>query len=143
MKTKPLIQLREMIAAALSSMTNLGKSFRTFIIETMELYLTSSGRMNFTQMARCGRSCESRFRQNFKKTFDWLSFNRRRDFRQVAASPPALRHTLKGGPLAARVEIGGSCQPTCLTKRSGGGTPGGYLAKSPIPSENLPDICKE
>ena len=76
MKTKSLIQLREMIAAALSSMTNLGKSFRTFIIETMELYLTSSGRMNFTQMARCGRSCESRFRQNFKKPFDWLSFNR-------------------------------------------------------------------
>ena len=59
MKTKPLIQLREMIAAALSSMTNLSKSFRTFIIETMELFLTSSGRMNFTQMARCGRSCES------------------------------------------------------------------------------------
>ena len=76
MKIKPLIQLREMIAAAHSSMTNLGKSFRTFIIETMELYLTSSGRMNFTQMARCGRSCESRFRQNFKKPFDWLSFNR-------------------------------------------------------------------
>ena len=48
MKTKPLIQLREMIAAALSSMTSLGKSFRTFIIETMELYLTSFGRMNFT-----------------------------------------------------------------------------------------------
>ena len=76
MKTKPLIQLREMIAAALSSMTNLSKSFQSFIIETMELFLTSSGRMNFTQMARCGRSCESRFRQNFKKSFDWLSFNR-------------------------------------------------------------------
>ena len=27
-------------------------------------------------MARCGRSCESRFRQNFKKPFDWFSFNR-------------------------------------------------------------------
>ncbi len=66
MKIKPLIQLREMVAAALSSMTNLSKSFRTFIIETMELFLTSSGRMNFTQMARCGRSCESRFRQIFK-----------------------------------------------------------------------------
>ncbi len=76
MKTKPLIQRREMIAAALSSMTNLGKSFRTFIIETMELYLTSSGRMNFSQLARCGRSCESRFLQNFKKPFDWFSFNR-------------------------------------------------------------------
>lgn len=65
MKTKPLIQLREMIAAALSSMTNLSKSFQSFIIETMELFLTSSGRMNFTQIARCGRSCEIRFCQCF------------------------------------------------------------------------------
>ena len=67
----------------------------------MELFLTHTGRLNFTQMARCGRSCESRFRQNvfvkpngqrelvhsvvarkrrpkvnFKKAFDWFSFNR-------------------------------------------------------------------
>ena len=42
----------------------------------MDLYLTSSGRMNFTQMARCSRSCESRFRQNFRKSFDWVAFNR-------------------------------------------------------------------
>ena len=76
MKIKPLIQLREMIAAALSSMTNLSKTFEKFIIDTMQLFLTSSGRMNFTQMARCSSSCESRFRQNFKKPFDWLSFNR-------------------------------------------------------------------
>ena len=75
-KIKPLIQLREMIAAALSSMTNLSKTFEKFIIDTMQLFLTSSGRMNFTQMARCSCSCESRFRQNFKKPFDWLSFNR-------------------------------------------------------------------
>lgn len=73
---KPLIQLTELIENALSSVANLSKSFRTFIIETMELYLTSSGRMNFTQMARCSRSCESRFRQNFKKSFDWVAFNR-------------------------------------------------------------------
>lgn len=73
---KPLTQLTELIESALSSVANLSKSFRTFIIETMELYLTSSGRMNFTQMARCGRSCESRFRQNFKKPFDWVTFNK-------------------------------------------------------------------
>ena len=73
---KPLTQLAELIEDALSSVANLSKSFRTFIIETMELYLTSSGRMNFTQMARCGRSCESRFRQNFKKSFDWMTFNK-------------------------------------------------------------------
>lgn len=42
----------------------------------MELYITSSGRMNFTQMAMYGRSCGSRFRQNFKTPFDWIVFNK-------------------------------------------------------------------
>ena len=65
-----------MISKALSSHTNLSKSFQSFFIETMELILTHTGRLNFTQSARCGRTCESRFRQNFKKSFDWLSFNR-------------------------------------------------------------------
>ena len=76
MKIKPLTQLREIVSKALSSQTNLSKSFQTFFIETMELMLTHTGRLNFTQMARCGRSCESRFRQNFKKPFDWFSFNK-------------------------------------------------------------------
>lgn len=76
MKIKPLIQLREMISRSLSGQTNLSKSFQSFFIEAMELMLTHTGRLNFTQMARCGRSCESRFRQNFKKAFDWLSFNK-------------------------------------------------------------------
>ena len=76
MKIKPLTRLREMISRSLSGQTNLSKSFQSFFIETMELFLTHKGRLNFTQLARCGRSCESRFRQNFKKPFDWLSFNR-------------------------------------------------------------------
>ena len=63
MKIKPLIQLREMISKALSGQANLSKSFQSFFIETMELILTHTGRLNFTQLARCGRSCESRFRQ--------------------------------------------------------------------------------
>ena len=65
-----------LIATALKSQANIGKSFQSFFIETMELFLTHTGRLNFTRMARCGRSCESRFRQNFKKPFDWFSFNR-------------------------------------------------------------------
>jgi len=76
MNIRPLTQLRELIAAALKSQTKVSKSFQSFFIETMELFLTHTGRLNFTQMARCGHSCESRFRQNFKKAFDWLSFNR-------------------------------------------------------------------
>lgn len=42
----------------------------------MQLYLTIQGRVNFTQLARFGRSCESRFRQNFRKSIDWIAFNR-------------------------------------------------------------------
>ena len=75
MKIKPLTQLREMIAAALSSDTNLSKSFRTFFIEAMELFLTIPNRINFLQLGRFGRSSEQRFRMNFRKPFDWISFN--------------------------------------------------------------------
>ena len=105
MKTKPLTQLRELIASALKSQTNLSKSFQTFFIETMELVLTHTGRLNFTQMARCGRSCESRFRQNFRKSFDWLSFKR------------SFLESTKGHRIAIAVD-------PCYIAKSGKKTPG-------------------
>lgn len=37
--------------------------------------LTIHGRINFSQLARFGKSCEQRFRQNFRKSFDRISFN--------------------------------------------------------------------
>lgn len=37
--------------------------------------LTISGRINFLQLARHCKSCEQRFRQNFRKAFDWIAFN--------------------------------------------------------------------
>ena len=104
-KIKPLTQLRELIAAALKSQTNLSKSFQSFFIETMELILTHTGRLNFTQMARCGRSCESRFRQNFKKPFDWLSFNR------------SFLESTKGHRIAIAID-------PCYISKSGKKTPG-------------------
>ncbi len=76
MKIKPLIQLREMISKALSAQTNLSKTFQSFFIEAMELFLTIPNRINFLQMGRFGRSSEQRFRMNFRKKFDWISFNR-------------------------------------------------------------------
>ncbi|MBR2265714.1 MAG: hypothetical protein IJ882_03425 [Paludibacteraceae bacterium] len=36
---------------------------------------TISGRINFLQLARYCKSCEQRFRQNFRKKFDWIAFN--------------------------------------------------------------------
>ena len=73
---KPLTQLREMISKALSGQTNLSKSFHNFFIEAMELFLTIPNRINFLQMGRFGRASEQRFRMNFRKNFDWISFNR-------------------------------------------------------------------
>lgn len=61
MKIKPLIQLRELIAAALKSQTNLSKSFQSFFKEAMELFLTIPNRINFLQMERFGHSSEQRF----------------------------------------------------------------------------------
>lgn len=55
---------------------NISKSFRSFFIEAMELFLTIPNRINFLQMGRFGRSSEQRFSMNFRKKFDWISFNR-------------------------------------------------------------------
>ena len=75
MKTNLLDQLKGICEQLLSRMAKLHKSFKQFFIETMICYLSISGRVNFSQMARFSRSCESRFRQNFKKKFDWVAFN--------------------------------------------------------------------
>jgi hypothetical protein len=72
---QPLDQLREIIENALSGATNLRKNFVSFFIETMILYLSISRRVNFSQLSRFGESCESRFRQNFNKKFEWVEFN--------------------------------------------------------------------
>ena len=75
MKTNPLDQLKGICEQLLSRVANLHKSFKHFFIETMICYLSITGRVNFSQMARFGKSCESRFRQNFKRKFDWVAFN--------------------------------------------------------------------
>jgi hypothetical protein len=54
--------------------TKLNKSFKTFLMETMFLYMVIPGRINFLQFGYYGKSCEQRFRQNFSKKFDRFSF---------------------------------------------------------------------
>ena len=75
MKTNPLDQLSGICEQLLFRVANLHKSFKQFFIETMFCYFLITGRVNFSQMARFSQSCESRFRQNFKKKFDWVAFN--------------------------------------------------------------------
>ena len=55
--------------------SKLNKSFKSFLMETLILYMVIPGRINFLQLGRYGKSCEQRFRQNFSKDFDWLEFN--------------------------------------------------------------------
>jgi hypothetical protein len=75
MTIKPLNLFRNLCLSALNFAPKLSKPFQSFIIEVMELYQTIPNHINFLQMERFGRSCESRFRQNFSKSFDWLEFN--------------------------------------------------------------------
>lgn len=72
---QPLDQVSSIVASALNPNAKIRKSFKSFIIETMILILTTYGKINFLSLARHGKSCDSRFRQNFKKKFDWCGFN--------------------------------------------------------------------
>ena len=46
-----------------------------FLIETLILFMSIKGRINFLQLARYGKHKEQRYRQQFEKPFDFLSFN--------------------------------------------------------------------
>lgn len=75
MNQMPLDQLTKVIKDAFNGVAKITKSFQTFFIETMILYLSIQKRINFMQMSRFGDSCESRFRQNFQREFDWVGYN--------------------------------------------------------------------
>ena len=56
-------------------------------------------------MARCGCSCESRFRQNFNKSSDWMAFNAH------------FVNTMSNDRIVIAID-------TCLVPKSGKETPG-------------------
>ena len=71
----PLEQVRNLCNTALRSQKSIKASFVSFFNDVMVGVLTISGRINFLQLARYCKSCEQRFRQNFRKKFDWIAFN--------------------------------------------------------------------
>ena len=75
MEIQPLDQLTKIINDALNGTAKIRKSFQTFFITTSILFLSMTKRKNFTQMALFSNCCESRFRQNFQKKFDWVRYN--------------------------------------------------------------------
>lgn len=59
----------------LKSVVKINKWREKFMLEVLLLYLIIPGRINFLQLGRYGRYGEQRYRQQFGRKFDWLSFN--------------------------------------------------------------------
>jgi len=75
-KSSILNQYKGICSDVLNEYTaKLNKSFKSFLMETLVLYMVIPRKINFLQLGRYGESCEQRFRQNFSKDFDWLEFN--------------------------------------------------------------------
>lgn len=71
-----LDQYLEIIKVCLiKSGAKLNKWREKFMLEVLLLYLIIPGRINFLQLGRYGRHGEQRYRQQFSRPFDWLSFN--------------------------------------------------------------------
>ncbi len=66
----------QLIISMLDKLSNINQWRKDFILETFVLFLPIRGRINFLQLARYGRHKEQRYRQQFEKQFDFLTFNK-------------------------------------------------------------------
>jgi Transposase DDE domain len=76
MTTKGNSLYNSLIINTLSKISTISKWRQTFLIETFTLFLSIKGRINFLQLERYGKYTEQRYRQQFEKAFDCLSFNK-------------------------------------------------------------------
>jgi len=60
----------------LNKMKDVKKWQYDFILETLGLFLSIKGRLNFLQLARFGSRSEQHYRNQFNQPFDFLSFNK-------------------------------------------------------------------
>lgn len=67
---------KDSIKNLLNKMKSINKWQHDFIIETLGLFLSIKGRINFTQLGRYSNHGEQHFRNQFNKSFDFLSFNK-------------------------------------------------------------------
>ncbi len=68
--------MKNLIKKILNKMPNLSKSKIKFMITLFETLFCLTGRVNFCNLSRYCDYNEKTFRRNFKKTFDFLEFNR-------------------------------------------------------------------
>jgi hypothetical protein len=64
------------IKKALGKMQGINKWQYDFILEIFGLFLSVKGRLNFLQLSRYSNHNEQRYRNQFSKPFDFLSFNK-------------------------------------------------------------------
>jgi hypothetical protein len=64
----------QLIIIMLDKLSNINKWRKDFILETFILFLSIRSRINFLQLVRYGKHKEQRYRQQFKKPFDFLTF---------------------------------------------------------------------
>ena len=76
MTTREYKNYKSLIISMLDRLSNINQWRRDFLIETFILFLSIRGRINFLQLARYGKHKEQRYRQQFEKPFDFLTFNK-------------------------------------------------------------------
>ena len=65
-----------LIINTLNNISIFSKCRKAFLCETLILFISIKGRINFLQLARFGKFKEQRYRQQFEKTFPFLEFNK-------------------------------------------------------------------
>ena len=71
-----LTKVATLAASILRQMPGIGQWQIKFLLLLFPLWLSIRGRHNFANLARYGGYREGAFRDNFAKSFDWLTFNR-------------------------------------------------------------------
>ena len=76
MRTRDYKSYKSLIINTLDKISNFSKCRKEFLLETLLLFLSIKGRINFLQLSRFGNHCEQRYRQQFEKPFAFIDFNK-------------------------------------------------------------------
>jgi hypothetical protein len=76
MTTREHKPYKSLITSMLDKLPHINQWRRDFLIETFILFLSIRGHINFLQLGRYGKYEEQRYRQQFEKSFDFLTFNK-------------------------------------------------------------------
>ena len=76
MITREQKHYKTLISNMIGKLPNINQWRKVFLIETLILFMSIRGRINFSQLERYGEYTEQRYRQQFEKSFDFLTFNK-------------------------------------------------------------------